>query len=74
MKNYKWNIYFEDNGKQTLVGGESTYDNAVATMNQKIKDTGFESYYLRVTKFSDTEFWFDYGSHTAFYWIREEEI
>lgn len=69
----KWNVYFEHNGIQTLVGSALTYEDAVAIMNQKIKESGFKSYYTRVTKFSDTEFWFDYGSHTKFYWIKEEE-
>lgn len=69
-----WNIYYESNGQETLVETAETYDDAVATMNKLIKDSGFKSYYLRTTKISDAEFWFDYGSHTTFYWIREEEI
>ena len=69
-----WNVYFEKNAILTKVGSASTYDDAVAIMNQKIKESGFKSYYTRVTKFSDAEFWFDYGSHTTFYWIRKEEI
>ena len=72
MSVHKWNIYFENNGTQTLVGSTSTYDDAVVIMNQKIKESGFKSYYTRVTKFSDTEFWIDYGSHTTFYWIKGE--
>lgn len=69
-----WNIYYECNGQETLVGSEPTYDDAVATMQKMIKHSGFKSHYLRTTKFTDSDFWFDYGSHTTFYWIREEEI
>jgi len=69
-----WNIYYECNGQLTWVGSEPSYDEAVTTMQKMIKRSGFKSHYLRITKFSDSTFWFDYGSHTTFYWIREEEI
>lgn len=76
------NLYFKSKGRYELLvsdvgycGIESYIDDPViqVVISQKLADIEFESYYGRMWEEPVGVFWYDFGSHTSFFVICDED-
>lgn len=68
-------LYFKNSkGKETLIGEPASYKEAVQKINDFLKDHNYTSYYMRLSMNREEHFiWFDVGSHSEFFYLRNVE-